>query len=350
MSFFSKTQDHENTSFPQNITVTLTKSWWERLGSFIWGLLKLIIILGIVGLIIKGSNDTIQEFSPYEKNYYDAFYRTESSHNESTQVAVLDLSGVIVSQYDGGFDPSITVSKDFIAMLADTMDDDEIDAVLIKVNSPGGEVFASEEIAQAIDILKANSEKPVYVVLETMAASGGYYIASSGTKIFSYPDTLLGNIGVRIDLPNIEGLLGKVGVKMKSITSGKLKTMGSPFREMTEEEEKIFSDLIDESYETFVQRVATGRNISPQEVKKLADGRIFSGRQGKENGLVDEIVTSLPDLSATLARDLKVQNIQFVGFASRMTPFEKFLLSVQTGINPLSAKISSLHETKFLMQ
>jgi len=247
-----------------------------------------------------------------------------------------------------GFDPNFTNAEDFISLLVNTVEDENIDAVLIRVNSPGGEVLATEQITTIIDILRKKSDKKIYFLLEGMAASGGYYVSTSGDKIYAYPETLLGNIGVRIDMPNVEALMGKIGVKMTTVSSGEMKTIGSPFREMTAEEQKIFQNLVDESYEKFVGRVAKGRNIPLEEAKLLADGRIYSGTQGKENGLVDTLISSFPQLATEISLDMNhsEKEVQFVSMQPKLSGFEKLLMGVSGKFSGLSAKT----ETKFLAQ
>lgn len=349
MSLFQSSE--EKTSFPKNIDVTLQKSAWERVGAFLWGVIKVIFFVSIIGLIFLGGKEGIQnESSKYSKTYYDAFYRETQANPSAAKVAVLNLSGTIIASNSYGFSTDTTLSRSFIALLAHTLEDQEISAVIIQINSPGGEVFAAEQISQSIDILSKKFNKPIYMVLESMAASGGYYIATSGKKIFAYPETLLGNIGVRVDIPNVEKLMEKVGVEMQSVTSGEMKTMGSPLKKMSEEEEKIFKALIEESFDTFVNRVATGRNMTTSEAEKLSDGRIFSGTQALDNGLIDGLIKSLTDLENEISKELDGSPVQFVLLSEKISAWDEFLLSVQNGINPLKAEISKSQKINFSME
>lgn len=345
-----KLQKNEDGTFELDaLEVVVKKSLWDKISGFFWGTLKVFLVILVIGGIYgAGELDETLESSVLEKTYLDAYFREVSKNDEALQIGMVELSGVITSQTDMGFDPNFTNAENFIATLVSVVEDENIDAVLIRVNSPGGEVLATEQITTVIDILREKSEKKIYVLLEGMAASGGYYVATSGEKIFAYPETLLGNIGVRIDMPNVEALMGKIGVKMNTVSSGDMKTIGSPFRDMTEDEQKIFQDLVDESYEKFVGRVATGRNISLEEAKILADGRIYSGTQAQENGLIDTLVSSFPLLATEISLDMNQseKEVQFVSVQPKISDFKKMLMGVSGKFSGLSATT----ETQFLMQ
>jgi protease-4 len=162
-----------------------------------------------------------------------------------------------------------------------------IKAIILRINSPGGVVAPPQEIYQ--EIKKTSEEKPVIVSVESVAASGGYYIACAADMIVSNPGSLVGSIGVMIPIENIEDLLQKVGLKSKIIKSGKYKDIGSMTRPMTGEEEAILQELIDDSYNQFVDAVAEGRKMKREEVLQLADGRVFTGAQAVKLGLIDKL-------------------------------------------------------------
>jgi len=345
-----KLQKNEDGTFElDSIEIIMKTSLWEKVSGFFWGLVKLLIIFAIIGGIFGASKiDKHSENSDVEKTYFDSYFREVSENPDALQIGMVNISGVITSQTGMGFDPNFTNAEQFIALLVSAVEDEKTDAVLIRIDSPGGEVLATEQITTVIDILREKSDKKIYILLEGMAASGGYYVATSGEKIYAYPETLLGNIGVRIDLPNVEALLGKIGVKMNTISSGEMKTIGSPFREMSEEEQKIFQDLVDESYAKFVSRVANGRNLSSEEAKILADGRIYSGTQGQENGLVDTLISSFPQLATEISLDMNQseKEVQFVSLQPKLSGFEKLLMGVSGKFSGLTATT----ETHFLVQ
>lgn len=167
-------------------------------------------------------------------------------------------------------------------------EDPSVKGVILKVNSPGGGVVESAQIHDKIVEIQKEAKIPVYVSMGSMAASGGYYISAPADKIFASPETLTGSLGVIMSGYNFEGLAEKYGVEFVTIKSGKYKDIMSSTREMTEEEREILQRLIDNSYAGFVKVIADGRGMKEAEVKKIADGRIYDGRQAKELNLIDD--------------------------------------------------------------
>ena len=163
--------------------------------------------------------------------------------------------------------------------------DPSVAAILLYVNSPGGSVVASDEIYRAVKGCK----KPVVAYFAEVAASGGYYISCGAKRIVAHPDTMTGSIGVISEIVMAKGLLDKLGVTVETVKSGPAKDMGSPARPLTPEEREILQGLIDEAYQNFVDVVAAGRNLPREQVLRLADGRVYSGRQALELGLVDQL-------------------------------------------------------------
>lgn len=163
-----------------------------------------------------------------------------------------------------------------------------IKAILVRINSPGGAVAPSQEIYQEIKNIREQG-KTVVSSMGSLAASGGYYIAAATDRIVANPGTLTGSIGVIMELANVEGLLQKVGVESVVIKSGEHKDMASPFRKMTPEERALLQSVLDDVHDQFIEAVAEGRSLTTSDVRALADGRIFTGRQAKENGLIDEL-------------------------------------------------------------
>ena len=157
--------------------------------------------------------------------------------------------------------------------------------ILLHVDSPGGTIYESEELYLKIKEYQEKTERPVWTYMEHYAASGGYYISAPSDKIYANPNTVTGSIGVIISGFDMSGLYEKLGIKTISITSGKNKDMS----QMTEEQIAIYQASVDESYERFVEIVSEGRNMTTDEVKAIADGRIYTAKQAIENGLVDEI-------------------------------------------------------------
>jgi protease IV len=192
-------------------------------------------------------------------------------------------------------------SKDTVDEIKDYTKDNSIKAIVLRIDSPGGAVAPSQEIYS--EVKKAVAIKKVVVSMGSVAASGGYYIASPATRIFANPGTLTGSIGVIMEIPNVEGLMKKIGIKTEVIKSGKNKDIASAFRTMRKEEREILQGVMDNVHEQFMKAVSEGRKISMEEIRKIADGRVFTGEQAKSYGLVDELGTLEDALkgAATLA-------------------------------------------------
>jgi len=178
-------------------------------------------------------------------------------------------------------------SKTAVDEITDYAKNQSIRAIILRVDSPGGAVAPSQEIYE--EVRKAAAKKKVVVSMGSVAASGGYYISAPASRIVANPGTLTGSIGVIMEIPNIEGLMSKVGVKTEVIKSGRHKDMASVFRGIGSEERIILQNVLDDVHDQFIQAVAEGRKMPPGEVQKIADGRVFTGRQAVEVKLVDEL-------------------------------------------------------------
>lgn len=207
------------------------------------------------------------------------------------RIALLYAEGMILGDrpQDSLFAASGSVSSiDMVQKLEEARKDDGILAVVIRVNSPGGSASASQEIYDAI--VKCVAEKPVYISMGDICASGGYYISAPATKVWAAPATLTGSIGVIMELPRYDGLLDKIGVEFRTMKAGERKDIGSPLREMTPEEKAILEALLLTTHDQFIKAVADGRqNLSEEEVRQIADGTIWTGESAKAAGLVDEL-------------------------------------------------------------
>ena len=167
--------------------------------------------------------------------------------------------------------------------------DAHVKAILLEIDSPGGGITASDIIYNNVIKFKTDTKKKVVVYMQDVAASGGYYIASAADAIVAHPTTITGSIGVIMPLINVAGLINRYGIVDNSITSGDMKGIGSPLKQMTPEETAILKSIIDEMYMQFVTVVSAGRNMDVEAVKKIADGRIYTGKQALEKGLIDQL-------------------------------------------------------------
>ena len=181
----------------------------------------------------------------------------------------------------------IAGSMDYLETIQDFEDDEAIKAVLIRIDSPGGIVGPTQEIYQRV--LKLKGKKPVVISMGALGASGAYYIACAADMIYCLPGTLTGSIGIMMEFMDVSEGIAKLGIKAGSITSGNLKDAGTPFRPMSEAERAYFRDVIEDSHAQFVEAVAKGRHLPQEQVRVLASGRIYTGRQAKKLGLIDRL-------------------------------------------------------------
>lgn len=215
---------------------------------------------------------------------------TQVSGSGKPKVLLIEITGMISSQDGDGLVPTPGLLSHLKEELTRAGKDDDIKAVVLRINSPGGTVTASDIIHHELKTFKASRKIPVIATMMDVGASGGYYIAAAADTVFAHPSTVTGSIGVIMLTVNARGLLEKVGLEATAVTSGPRKDMGSPFRAMTPEERAIFQDLIDSMYQRFLTVVQEGRpKLSMDQIKKLADGRVYTGEQAKAAGLVDEI-------------------------------------------------------------
>jgi protease-4 len=190
-------------------------------------------------------------------------------------IGVVELSG------------TITDSKDVIGQLHELRKDDSIKAIVLRIDSPGGAVAPSQEIYRAV--LRTKKDKKVVCSMGTVAASGGFYVASACDKIYASPGTITGSIGVISEFPHVQQLMSLAKVDVDTIKSGALKDSGSPLRAMSDGERKFFQSFVDGVYEQFLDDVSTARKISKETLRPLADGRILTGREAQAHKLVDEL-------------------------------------------------------------
>lgn len=190
-------------------------------------------------------------------------------------VGVIEIEGTIVS------------SKDIVEDLKMFSENSSIQAIIIRVNSPGGIVAATQEIYD--QIVSAKEKKKIVVSMGVVAASGGYYISLPADVIVANPGTITGSIGVIMELPIIEDLLDKIGVDVEVIKSREYKDIGAPYRRMGNTERELLQDVVMDMYDQFVETTAQARNLPKDSVLKFADGRIVTGKQAKEIGLVDTL-------------------------------------------------------------
>ena len=216
-------------------------------------------------------------------------------------------------------------SEKYVNWIKKLKENSQVKGILLVVNSPGGGVVASDEIYNVLMDFKKTG-RPLVAYFGSIAASGGYYVGCAADVIVSNPNTITGSIGVIAEFPVVKNLLKKIGVDFIVIKSRDKKDLGSPWREMTREEKKIIKSLIDETYKNFLKIVSESRNIPMDSLYKIADGRIFSGRQALKYGLVDTLGT------IDTAIEILKQKAKIKGKPMLVEPRKRFsLLSLITG-------------------
>lgn len=190
-------------------------------------------------------------------------------------VGIVELKGLIVS------------SEQTLKHLTEFRNNPNVKSIVLRIESPGGAVGAAQEIYQ--EVIRTNEVKPVIASMGSMGASGGYYAALGAENIIANPGTMTGSIGVIVKFPNLEGLFDKIGYKSEVIKSGPLKDVGASDRPLSAEERKLMQDLIDNVYGQFVRDIASARDMPQETILELADGRIYTGEQALEAGLIDRL-------------------------------------------------------------
>jgi protease IV len=273
------------------------------------------VALGLVGLAV-GAVVVVLAVGATDGTTAPAVYEEEYVSGEGPQkIVVVPVEGTIASAESsvGGVQPTAT-PEGLSAALRQVADDTSVVAVVLEINSPGGGVTASDEMHQSILDFKRNTDRPVVVSMGDTAASGGYYISTAADRIVANETTLTGSLGVIFQLTNFSEAADKYGISQVVIKSGKFKDIGNTFREMKPEEREVFQSLVDESYDEFVSVISEGRGLSEERVREIADGRIYSGSQAKELGLVDSFggIDEAAVIAGTLAEAQDTTVVRYV--------------------------------------
>jgi protease IV len=291
------------------------------------------VLVNAVGILLSDKSET------WSKNWLSLM---EDSFSEEViedgdplkKIVVLEVNGVIedTGEAETFFSSSFYNHQAFLKMIKQVKEDDSVKAIVLRINSPGGGVVESAEVHNQLLKLKKETKKPIYVSMGAMAASGGYYIATAGDKLFASPETITGSIGVIMQSINYEGLAKKYGVELVTIKSGPYKDIMNPARKMTDAEQEILQRLINQSYEGFVDVIVEGRKLSEEAVRKLADGRIYDGRQAKALQLIDEF-GYLDDTIAALKKEHRLSGAQVVKYVSD-TPWSSLFGVISNNAKP----------------
>ncbi|MCM3512553.1 signal peptide peptidase SppA [Carnobacterium inhibens] len=258
--------------------------------------------------------------------------RVIEAGDSSNRIVVLTVDGTILAGQSSGLTGDITYSHDyFMQQLEQVLLDDTISGIVLSVNSPGGGTYESAQIKDKLVAIQKNTNKPMYVSMGSMAASGGYYISASAEKIFAAEETMTGSIGVIMSGMNVSELLEKLGVDDTTVKSGEFKDIGSSTRAMTEEDTEILQTMVNTSYDRFVEVIVEGRVMSEEEVRKIADGRIYDGVQAVDNGLVDEIGYQ-EDAIKAIQKDYTLEDAEIFSYQVPTLSFSSLFSSKLSGL------------------
>ncbi|WP_257346602.1 signal peptide peptidase SppA [Pseudalkalibacillus decolorationis] len=304
-----------------------------------WAALGIAVFLFIGSVVINfWSSAATTNFANFqdilsdEEKFSEEIIEKGSSTNK---IAVLTVQGVI---QDTGSATSVFQSagynhRQFLEMLEHAGESNDVEGIILRVNSPGGGVVESAEIHDKIKEIQKKHEKPIYISMGTMAASGGYYISTPADKIYAHPSTLTGSLGVIIQSMNYGELAEKLGVKWETIKSGIHKDILSPTRDMTEEERNILQSIVDNSYDQFVNVIAKGRGIPEEKVRELADGRVYDGTQAKSLNLVDEL-GDLEDTIKSMKKKLGNSHLKVVRYETAVGLDSFLTMTANKVLNP----------------
>lgn len=263
-----------------------------------------------------------------------------SASNSRPCVGLIRVYGAIAVSTEESLFGQGGGSDQIVSQLDEFLNDPNVRAVVLRIDSPGGTVGATQEIYKKIMQLRAKNI-PVVASMGDMAASGGYYIASACNYIFANQGTMTGSIGVIISSPDLSGLFEKAGIKMNIIKSGTFKDILSPSRELSNDERILLQELIDSAYGQFLKDISLGRNIPIEEFKDYADGRVMTGEQAKNIKLIDELGTS--DDAVVKARTLSGLPEDAPVYEKSVSPFDRLIGSMGAvfGTSGIKKEISS---------
>ena len=313
-----------------------------------WIAVAIALLLFVASSIVSNRSDKISEkqADKLKNEYLDQFNPFSATANKNIVEDGDKKNKIALISYEGAIGDG-EVYDSFMEQLDDIYEDDSVKGVIMQVNSPGGAVYNSEQIANKIKEIQTDKKIPVFTVMKTMAASGGYYISAPTDKIYASNETLTGSIGVIMSSRSFQGLFEKYGIKEQNITTGKMKDAGSLGKDMTDEQKKYFQDLINSSFDRFIKIVSQGRSMKEDEVRKLADGRVYDGAQAKNNGLVDKI-GNLDDAIEDMKKDYKLNNPEVFEYEGSDYSLKKLFSKAQNLVEKNSS--SDLSVLKELME
>ncbi|MCH7847480.1 MAG: signal peptide peptidase SppA [Planctomycetes bacterium] len=252
--------------------------------------IRILVLFGLMSCLSGcGGMRLIIDVVPAVDGLTETVVLEDPGAESSDKIALIQITGMIADADRPGL---LTKGENPVSRLVESLHkaakDSKIKAIVLRINSPGGTVTASDVVYREIQHFKRTTKKPVVVLMSDLATSGGYYIACAGDEIIAHPTTITGSIGVIIQTFNFSEGMRRIGIKADAITSGPNKAAGSPFEPMPPEHRALLQGLVDEFYDNFVAIVTESRpNLSPADLKWITDGRVVTGRRAAEVGLID---------------------------------------------------------------
>ncbi|MFW6324115.1 MAG: signal peptide peptidase SppA [Desulfovibrionales bacterium] len=276
--------------------------------------------VGVLFLIIIISFFFFQPEQPTQWEYLDEGLGTMTTApeigEETAVIGMLDLNGIILNKAfapSGVLQTQTYITPEQVRRELNAFQGEDLDALLVKITTPGGSVAASDELARLIQVFSEESV-PVIVYTSSLLASGGYYMAAPADAIYSAPQAMVGSIGVLFQAVNAQELMeDKLGVQVRIFKEGRFKDLGSPFKELTPAEEEVINEQINDAYEAFLQTILDGREISRERLTELATGRVFTGNEAAEKKLVDGAMY-MDQLMRKMKSDLNKQELVFLRY------------------------------------
>jgi protease-4 len=302
-----------------------------------------VLLVGLLALLGAGCSVVSLDLTPRIRPLEEA---TVEGRGDA-KILLMDVSGFLSDEAGA---PSLTIGSPpprvpllvrIREELKKAKEDKDVRAVVVRVNSPGGTVTASDILFREIELFKRERKIPVVAVMLDVAASGGYYVSLAADRIVAHPTTVTGSIGVIMVTVDAQGLLSKIGVATATIKSGEYKDMGSPFRALTPAERGIFQGVIDHLQAQFVAKLMDQRRIAPDTARALADGRVYTAEQALANRLVDQI-GYMPDALALARKEAGLEEAKVVVYHRPRAYRATYYAGAETSASPLEASLSQL--------
>ncbi|AMB98516.1 hypothetical protein AWM75_00260 [Aerococcus urinaehominis] len=307
-----------------------------------------LVILAALFLVMGALGQTMTNHTLSSETVQEALGQADQEvivpGNPNQRIAVLNVEGVIAGQAEDSplASPQSYRHEDLLDQIDLIKEDKTVKALLLVINSPGGGVYESDQLYRALADLKEARQLPIYVSQGPVAASGGYMISMVGDKVFADINTTTGSIGVISQALNAKGFMDEHGFKVEVFKSGGPKDAGAIYRDMTDDEKKIYQSQVNQMYDRFVSIVDQGRpKLNEDQVRKLADGRTYTGQQAKDNGLVDELGFK-EDALAALQSDLNLGEAMVVDYSPKIpNPALNSLLPALSQAKEMLAKLQN---------